>query len=269
MLKFSSFLLVLVAVLIAGCASTPTQKMRSNAVKSSANYFEAIRACNLKNNDLQSNQVVVNNIVSNEKNRYLLNSSNQKLDDEMKTKFIAYLNGITNCRKEVKEKFLNMPYQFREIVINYEDAIDIQYVNLLTNKTTIGEFNISRERIRIKSNSELDKVRKEFDDMVQADRQATTKSSSTSSTSNAIAVGAVCALTSNPALCASTAINSSVDSKTNSDRRLDELERKAQRQKFDKIIEDGRLRDIESKIIEQESKNRTNEIIDYKTKRLN
>ena len=262
--------MVLVAVLIAGCASSPNQKMRNNAINSSASYIQALSACNIKNNELQSNQFVINNIVSNDKNRYVLNSSNQKLDDEMKIKVISYLDGITNCRKEVKEKFLNMPYQFREIVISYEDAIDAQYINLLTNKTSIGEFNINRERIRIKSNSDLQKVRKEFDDMAQADRQPTPKPVSTSSsTSNAIAIGAVCAFTSNPALCASTAINSSIDSKSNNDRRLDELESKAQRQKFNKIIEDGRLRDVESKIIEQENKKRTNEIIDFKTKKLN
>jgi len=267
--KLNTIFCVSMVVFIAGCASSPNQKMRNNAVKSSASYIQALSACNIKNNELQSNQFVMNNIVSNDKNRYILNSSNQKLDDEMKVKFISYLDGITNCRKEVREKFLNMPYQFREIVINHEDAIDAQYINLLTNKTTIGEFNISRERIRIKSNSELQKVREKFDDMAQPDRQATTKPASTYSASNAIAVGAVCALTSNPALCASTAINSSVDSKSNSDRRLDELESKAQRQKFNRIIEDGRLRDVESKIIDQENKKRTNEIIDFKTKKLN
>jgi hypothetical protein len=110
--KFNRFLLVLIALFIAGCAISPNQKMRNNAVKSSGNYFQAISSCNIKNNELKSNQFVMNNIVSNDKNRYILNSSNQKLDDEMKIKFISYLDGITNCRKEVRERFLNMPYQF-------------------------------------------------------------------------------------------------------------------------------------------------------------
>jgi hypothetical protein len=257
---------ILIALMMASCASSPNQRMRNNAVNTSKEYVRAINSCNAKNNQLASNQVVVNNIISNEKNRYELNSSNQKLNDEMKVKFINYLDGITSCRKEVRSKFLDMPYQFREVVINYEDAIDAQYVNLLSNKISIGEFNINREKILSNSNQAIKQVQKEFDNMVQNEKQASTIKNSPSPSSNAIAIGTVCAFTSNPALCASTAINSTSD--TNNDR-LNEIERKIQRQKYDKIIEDGRLRDVESKLIQQENKKRTDDIINFKTKSLN
>ena len=258
--------IILTALMMASCASSPNQQMRNNAAKTSKEYVRAMNSCNAKNNELASNQFVLNNIVSTEKNRYELNSSNQKLTDEMKIKFVSYLDGITSCRKEVRSKFLDMPYQFREVVINYEDTIDTQYVNLLSNKITIGEFNINREKILRNSNTAIQQVQKEFDNMVQKDTQATATKNTPSNTSNAIAIGAVCAFTNNPALCASSAINSTSD--TNNER-LNEIERKIQRQKYDKIIEDGRLRDVESKLIQQENKKRTDDIINYKTKSLN
>ena len=257
---------ILTAFMMASCVSSPNQQMRNNAAKTSKEYVRAINSCNAKNNQLVSNQFVLNKIISNEKNRYELNSSNEKLTDEMKTKFASYLDGITSCRKEVRSKFLDMPYQFREVVINYEDTIDAQYIDLLSNKITIGEFNINREKILKNSNTAIQQVQKEFDNMVQTERQASTNKNSSSPASNAVAIGAVCAFTSNPALCTSTAINSTSD--TNNER-LNEIERKIQRQKYDKIIEDGRLRDIESRLIEQNNKKRTDDIINYKTKPLN
>lgn len=266
MTKLKITIIILTAIIVSGCASSPNEKMRNNAAKTLGEYGGAIRSCNAKNNLLASNQFVFDNIVSNDMNRYELNSSNKQLTDETKVMLINYYDGIKNCRKEVRSKFLDMPYQYREIVINHEDANDVLYTNLLSDKITISEFNRNRKKNQDNSNAAIWQAQKNFNTLVQNDRQATATKNTPSNTSNAIAIGAVCAFTNNPALCASSAINSTSD--TNNDR-LNEIERRIQRQKYDRIIEDGKLREIESKLNQQEDKKRIDDIINYKTKRLN
>lgn len=94
-------------------------------------------------------------------NKYDLLSSKAKLNDSQKKALKSFLASASNCRKILTESASGTPYAAS--LAKKDAETDSIYTKLLTGQMTVGEANLARDQLRIRSRDEMMAIGKTLD----------------------------------------------------------------------------------------------------------
>ena len=133
----------LIYIFITGCATQA--QLRSNAMKQSLD--EGViknRACREEMKKNPSVLFALNNIIienDNSSNKFTLLTSTQKLDKEMQQHLINFMNENSKCRSLGIENISKVHSSLLILSLESQRRNDNLFAKLLSNESTIGEFN--------------------------------------------------------------------------------------------------------------------------------
>lgn len=94
-------------------------------------------------------------------NKYDLLSSKAKLNDSQKKALKSFLASASNCRKILTDSASGTPYAAS--LAKKDAETDSIYTKLLTGQMTVGEANLARDQLRVKSRDEMMAIGKSLD----------------------------------------------------------------------------------------------------------
>ncbi len=116
----------------------------------SSEYNAYMNECMAKINSTQDGKIVRNEIIyldSSDKNKIELSINNNKLTGQQKEVVKRYTHDVQTCRDKTNEMLVRLPSQFVSLILASFDNLDSIFIDLLTDKITIGDANIARSKL--------------------------------------------------------------------------------------------------------------------------
>jgi len=145
---YMRFIIILLALVLAGCASTQAQKqlnyIRAN-VDETGKKADICRAEVDLTETAQKMRQKIGVHSLDQDNRFDLLRSKDKLSEELKPVVVSFLKLSTKCNNIIKEGHSKSHPLFLIVALEHLKALDENYIKLLENEITIGEFNKKAE----------------------------------------------------------------------------------------------------------------------------
>lgn len=152
---------------------TNAQAQSDQLTKKLDTAFSSWKKCNEELAQSPSGQQVTKAMLvlsMDQANKYDLYSSKSKLNEQQRKLLSGFLADQSKCRKILSDGVSGTPYA--SILAKRYSELDSVYVQLLSGKISIGEANLSREQVFIKSNQELAQADKSLGDSFKASHEA-------------------------------------------------------------------------------------------------
>jgi hypothetical protein len=133
-----------------GCASTAAQKQGNYIRATLEDTSKKADACTSEIDSTEAGRKLAERVLvrqENQDNRFDLLRSKEKLSEELKPVLISFIKSAMKCRDIVKDGHSKSHPLFFTVTLQYYKAIDENYIKLLENEITIGEFNREAEAI--------------------------------------------------------------------------------------------------------------------------
>lgn len=144
------FIYILLALVISGCASTAAQRQQNYIRSAVEDTTKKADICYAEVESTETGQKLKQKIAvlgRSQDNRFELLRSKEKLSEELKPVVVSFLKLSAKCRNIVKDGYAKSHPLFLIVTLDHFKAIDENYIKLLENEITIGEFNKQIEEI--------------------------------------------------------------------------------------------------------------------------
>jgi len=165
MKKILSISVFLAFLHTSACFADSARDEYDNFVTRYSEYSAATKECADSIGEKDTGKIVTSEILfsnPNATNKFSLLANPNKLSGSQKEALKEYLTDLQMCRNKTAEMIARLPAITANIIISYRNDSDIVYIQLLTDKITIGEANIKKSDLFTKFSSDLARANNDY-----------------------------------------------------------------------------------------------------------
>jgi hypothetical protein len=152
---------------------TNAQNQSDQLNKKMSSAFESVQKCNKELTESNAGRQITKSMLvlsDDQLNKYDLFSSKMKLNEQQRKLIASFLADQSKCRKPLIDAAAGTAYAI-PISKRYAD-LDSLYVKFLSGQLTVGEANLGREQLFVKSRQEMAAAAKSIDDSLRSAHNA-------------------------------------------------------------------------------------------------